>query len=142
VANRTTKFCLCGLITSLLLVGLVSGTPLRHAIQVAPPMLALLLVVAGLEWGRSAALPIFGFWLLIMGLIWAYLLGIARVITGHFTTVEIVLTVAIGAASLWGLLRAGMGRTSWPVRLAAMGVFLALQVCALWMSMQPAYSHR
>jgi hypothetical protein len=142
VTNRTTKFCLCALITSLLLVGMVSNTPLRHAIQVTPPFLALVIVMCGVEWGRSAALSIFGFWLLVMALIWAYLLGIAHVITGQFTTAEIVLTVAIGVSSLWGLVRSGMGRTNWVARIAAMGIFLVLQAGALWVSMQPAYSHR
>jgi len=36
-------------------------------------------------------------------LIWLFLLGWVRVISGHFSPIEIVLTIIIGAASLVGL---------------------------------------
>ena len=48
-------------------------------------------------------IPILAFWLFIMLLIWLYLLGIARVVTGHFTPAEVSLTVVIGLACVVGL---------------------------------------
>jgi hypothetical protein len=49
-------------------------------------------------------LPLFTFWLFVMGGIWLFLLGIAPVFTGRFAPIEIVLTVVIGLASAVGLI--------------------------------------
>ncbi len=38
-----------------------------------------------------------------MILIWLYLLGIARILTGHFAPIEIVMTIIVGLASLIGV---------------------------------------
>jgi hypothetical protein len=51
-------------------------------------------------WGIYAALPIFVFWLFIMTLIWLFLLGMASAVRGHFTVVEIILRLLIGASSI------------------------------------------
>src|SRR5689334_19644652 len=66
---------LIGVAVALLLVGVVSGTIIRHVIQVAPVVLAALIVFAGRPWSRFAAIAVFLFWLLIMLLIWLFLLG-------------------------------------------------------------------
>src|SRR5688500_18011654 len=65
-----------GIIAGLLGVGLVSGTLVRHAIQVTPAAVALALVVAGSRFGRAAALPILTFWAGLMAVIWLFLLGL------------------------------------------------------------------
>ena len=56
--NRTVSYCLLGMVVSLLLVGLVSGTPIRHVIQVTPACVIAAAVWRGLTWSRAAALPI------------------------------------------------------------------------------------
>src|SRR2546425_875969 len=94
------------LIGSLLLVGLVSPPPVRHVIQAAPACVVLLLAARRTAWARFAVLPIYVVWLALMVCIWLFLLGIARVISGHFTPVEVVLTLAIGASCVAGLLGA------------------------------------
>jgi hypothetical protein len=98
------RSCMIGLIIGLLLVGYVSGTPLRHVVQVLPACVALLLLRRGPSWSPYAALPIFFFWLLLMALIWLHLFGVAHAITGHFSWIEIVLTVFIALWSLFGML--------------------------------------
>lgn len=131
-------------IVSLLLVGVVSHTPVRHAVQVAPVAIVLGLALARPGWARFAAVAVLVFWLLIMVLIWLYLAGIAHIISGHFTVVEVALTLVIGVASAGGLVaafRAG-DSSGWPVRLAAFTAAAALQVGAMWLSLQPMLATR
>ena|SRR5438128_491591 len=70
---------------SLLCVGVVSHTFIRHVLQVIPPVIALLLAARGSTVAASAAAPILTFWLGVMVNIWMFLLGIARIFTGTFT---------------------------------------------------------
>jgi hypothetical protein len=133
-----------GLIVALLLVGAESGTMVRHLVQLTPAMLALALVLLHSPFGRAAALPILPFWLALMVTIWRYLLGFTRIIGGQFTTLEIVLTVAIALACVIGL--AGGARPTASLsrahRAVTATVFGALQLAALWASMQPFASGR
>ena len=83
----------------------------------------------------------FVFWLGIMVLIWLYLLGWARIVTGQFSATEIAMTIVVGAASLPGILFAARGwrfATGAPLFVAG----LALQVGAFWISLQPAIATR
>ncbi len=78
-------------------------------------------------------------WLAIMIAIWLFLLGWARILTGHFSPVEIAMTLIVGAGCLCGI---GVGfRWRTTVRPAtAFGVaalFAALQVLALRLSLLP-----
>jgi len=84
-------------------VGLASNLVLRHIVQTAPLWVA---VVLGFRRSHAApwvALPFFLFWLLLMALIWAYLLGISTFFSGHFSPVEIAMTFIVGAASMVGI---------------------------------------
>ena len=126
------------LAVSLLIVGVVSQTLLRHIVQVTPLILAL--IVAGRSpAGASAAAPLFAFWLLVMLGIWSFLLGIARVFPGRFTLPEIALTIVIAIASLAGLVAAYRRGTTaaMPKRIATIAVFAFLQYAAMWISTQP-----
>jgi hypothetical protein len=142
--GKRVSLCLLAVVVSLLLVGLVSGTPLRHVIQVAPGAILLLLLFTPLAWTSDAALAIFGFWLVIMTLIWLWLLGIARIVTGTFTPVEIALTIVIGGASAVGLVAAARARprSAWRVRLGAFLAAALLQVGTVWLSVQPSFATR
>jgi hypothetical protein len=129
---------LVGLIAALLAVGVASGTVLRHVVQVAPAAVALGLVWRGSTIGRAATLPILTFWLGLMVTIWLFLLDVVRLINGRFTTTEIILTVAIGAACAIGL-RGGVRPTAgasvaW--RLVVALLFAVAQLGALVLSMQ------
>jgi hypothetical protein len=131
---------LAGVIAALLAVGVESGTPIRHVVQVSAAALALLLAGLRSPIGRAAALPVLTVWLGVMVAIWLHLLGIASVVRGRFTTTEIALTIAIAAACALGLVGGPRptGGVSTGRRLAVGVAFAAAQMLALWASMQPA----
>jgi len=134
---RGTASWLLGLIVSLMIVGWVSHTPIRHLVQVSPCLLALFFLWRGYKWAPISVLPLFAVWFVLMTFIWLFLLGIARVLTGHFTPTEIVLTIIIGICCLGGFstaLRDYRGR-SIVTPLLVFVVFLALQAAAVWLSM-------
>jgi len=86
----------------------------------------------------------FLFWLVLMSLIWLYLLGIARVISGHFSPIEIAMTILVGAAAIVGI--AMFARVKWSLSGAAgLGLFLLVAV-AQWvcfrLSFLPAIANR
>jgi hypothetical protein len=106
---------------------------------VPPAGVALVLVAAHSPCGPAAALPILPFWIALMLTIWRYLLGMTRIVGGQFTTVEIVLTAIIAIACLTGL--SGGPRPTANLssarRATTACAFGALQLAALWASMQP-----
>jgi hypothetical protein len=136
--------CLGSVALSLFLVGIVSGTLIRHVIQILPVVLALIVVKRQSAWGVYAALPIFIFWIFIMMLIWLFLLGIARIVTGHFTIVEIILTILIGLSGIWGIVTVIRYR---PNAQFVRGVlvfvlFTVLQIIAMWISFKRPFVTR
>lgn len=126
------------------LVGVVSQTMIRHLVQIIPLILALALSARRSALSSVAAVPLFAFWFLIMGGIWLFLLGIARVFSGTFSPIEITLTLIIGAASVIGLVVAYRQGTSIPLtmRLGTIIVFAVLQFAAMWLSVQPFVATR
>jgi hypothetical protein len=115
------------LIVALLAVGVVSRTVMRHVVQVIPATLVLILLVRQSWLAQSAAAPICTFWLGVVINIWLFVLGIARIFSGTFSTVEIVLTMVIALASglgILGIVRSGtrLGLASRLVTAAAFGI--------------------
>ena len=106
VRGRGVWASLAAMAIALLLVGMVSHTLLRHVIQITPLAAALAVAARRPALGVPAAVPLFTFWLFVMGGIWLFLLGIAPVFTGRFSPVEIILTIVIGLASVGGLVAA------------------------------------
>lgn len=129
---------------ALIVVGVVSHTLLRHFIQIAPLVVALGLLAWRSAWGVSAAAPLFAFWFLIMGAIWLFLFGVARIVSGTFTPAEVTLTVIIGVACLLGLSTAYRRGTTLALRarLGTIAVFAVLQFAAMWLSVQPFVASR
>jgi hypothetical protein len=142
-AQKVAAVSLVAITVSLLTVGLVSSPPtlFRHIVQVSPIVLVLIAVWRGIPSWAFAAIPIFLFWQLIMILIWLYLLGIARIVSGNFSPAEIILTIVIGIASLTGLVAAARSvrRTDWLRGCAFFVIAAGLQVGALWMSRKDAF---
>src|SRR5712664_1788018 len=87
-SGRMVPVWLAVLAGALVVVGIVSDTLLRHIIQIAPLVVASSLP-RRYAWSVSAAAPLFAFWFLVMGAIWLFLFGVARIFTGTFTTAEI-----------------------------------------------------
>ena len=136
--------CLAGLAIALIVVGIVSGTILRHSVQIVPVVAAAIVVIKRPSAGAYAALPIFVFWTLIVVLIWLFLLGVSRIANGHYTIAEIISTFVMAASCVFGAVRAvQIGRPS-PIgwRIAMFIGFAALQLLAMWISFTPSIANR
>lgn len=131
------------MIVALMVVGVVSHGTLRHIVQTAPLWVVILLGTRRSELSKWAALPCFVFWLLLMIAIWLYLLGLARIVSGTFSTTEIVMTVIVGLAALAGIANAIRMKTGTAPVLAVVFVLLlaALQIGAFWLSLKPGIAH-
>ena len=128
--------CLLGIVLPLLVVGIVSGTVCRHCIQLAPVVFVLIITIRRIGWSPYAALPLFSLWLVLMVLIWLYLLNIAKVISGHFTPVEIIMTIVIGLFCVWGIIASlrSTVKLRLLMKVLIFLLFLGVQLSALWMS--------
>jgi hypothetical protein len=141
---RTVGFCCAAIIAALYVVGLVSGTELRHAVQTAPIWIGVALGLRRSAFARWFALPFFLFWLLVAVLIWLFLLGIARIVSGHFTPTEVAMTIVMAVASVIGIVSALTSRKRTGA-LAAIGLFVvgaALQFVAFRISVLPGIANR
>jgi hypothetical protein len=79
-----------------------------------------------------------------MAVIWCYLLGISHWINGHFSGIEIAMTVIVGLASLAGIVSFARFRSSLSPAVAAV-LFIglgAVQVACFRISFSPAIVHR
>jgi hypothetical protein len=127
------------MIAALLVVGAVSHGVIRHIVQTIPLWIAIALSIRHSGLAKWAALPCFVFWLLLMTLIWLYLLGWARIITGTFSPTEVVMTLIVGVASLTGIAIAVCTRSGvrpWSA-VATVILVAALQIAALRVSLLP-----
>jgi hypothetical protein len=135
-ARRMVVGCLIGLALALLLVGLVSGTVLRHIVQIVPIMVVLAVVRRRPDWGAYAAIPIFLFWTFIVTMIWLFLLGLSRIANGHYTSIEVISTFFMMAFSIAGGVKCVQLGRSLPAagRTLAFFLFAGMQVAAMWVS--------
>ncbi len=113
-SDRLIVGCLLTIFAALLVVGVVSDGVVRHLVQTGAVWLAVGLALRPSPAARWAALPIFLFWLLVMVLIWLYLLGLARIVTGHYSPIEVVMTLVVGLACVAGAAIALVVRTPTP----------------------------
>ena len=137
--------CSLAIIAALVLgVGLATNLVLRHLVQTAPFWIC---VVLGFRRSRAtywAGLPLFLFWLILMVLIWTFLLGISHVVSGHFSPIEIVMTLVVGASSVVGMGSLIRSKLSFPPALAA-AVFVIMaifQLICFRLSLLPSIAHR
>jgi len=129
---------------ALVLVGLVSKTLPTHLVQISPLLLVLVIYLFIPRLGAIAATSVLSFWLVTMGAIWLFLLGISHFLSGRFSPTEILLTVVIGMASLVGLIAAYRRREGGTIITAILTIILSsgLQSFALWLSYQPIVRRR
>ena len=142
--QRVVSVCLAGLAVALLVVGFVSGTFLRHAVQILPIIVAAGVLMRRPDWGAYAAAPIFLFWIFIVLLIWRFLLGLSQIASGHYTAIEIVSTVFMAGFSVAGIAKSiQLGETLRPTgRALAVSLFGVLQVAAMWVSFLKPIANR
>lgn len=136
--------CLFIILALVLGVGLASNLLLRHIVQTAPLWVAVALGFRRSHAAPWVALPFFLFWLLLMALIWAYLLGISTFFSGKFSPVEIAMTFVVGAASIVGIICFFAFKSDLS-RVAGIGLFVMMAVIQ-WgcfrLSFVPAIAHR
>src|ERR1700733_1511911 len=97
-ASKWIACCSLAVLAALYVVGAVSNGSLRHEVQTLPLWFPIVLGFKRREIAKWCALPCLVFWLAIMVLIWLFLLGWARVVSGHFSPVEITVTIVVGVA--------------------------------------------
>ena len=142
--SRITAVCAAAIIAALYVVGLVSGTSLRHVVQTAPLWLAVVLGWRRSPSARWIALPFFLFWLTIMVLIWTFLLGWSHFLSGHFSPAETAMTIVIGVAAAAGIVQTvcEQGGRSVVGAAAEFLVGAALQAAAFRISLLPGIATR
>jgi len=125
---------------ALLIVGGVSGEIARHTLQALPLAPAAILGLGGRRAAKWAGLPVFFFWFAIMALIWLYLLGISRIVTGTYSPVETAMTVVIGLACAIGFVACHFVKDKGkPVVLVVCLVLFGLQVAVMAASMRAPF---
>lgn len=132
------------IIAALLVVGVVADELLRHIVQTAPVWIPVALAVRRSGWSKWAALPCAVFWLLLMGAIWLYLLGWARLISGTFSPTEVAMTIIVGLGAVAAIVAALSMRTRIKA-LPAVGVVVLIavvQLVAVRVSFLPQIAHR
>ena len=142
--SRWIAVCCGAMIAAFYVVGLVSGTELRHFVQTLPLWLGVILGIRRIQVTRWLAMPMFLFWLFVMVLIWLFLLGWAHVVSGHFSPIEIFMTLVIGIASVLGVTFCvrDRGRAKPTVVMAAVLIGAVLQLIAFQVSLLPEIARR
>lgn|SRR5690349_5859759 len=134
------------ILVALYIVGAVSVPPgsLRHEVQTLPLWIPIVLGYRGSPYAKWTALPCFVFWFAIMIAIWLFLLGWARIITGHFFPTEVAMTIVIGIASFVGLVAIARWRAAVRLPIAAIAIVAsaALQLLAFRVSLFPYIAQR
>lgn len=134
--QRIVRGCLIGLTVALLLVGVVSGTVLRHVVQSVPILIGLAVLARRPDWGAYTAIPIFAFWALIVTLIWLFLLGLSPIASGRYTATEVILTFVMIGCSIVGITKSvRLGRSLPPLaKVLTFFAFAGVQFGAMWLS--------
>jgi hypothetical protein len=142
-ASRVLAFCALILIAALYVVGVVSHGVLRHIVQTVPVWPIVILGFRDSPWSKWTALPCFFCWLLLMSLIWLFLLGWAKVISGTFSPIEIAMTVVVGVSSILGIVTAlcMQNRTGTAGAAVVCLLIFAVQVLSLKVSFLPGIAH-
>lgn len=136
---KAVAYCSLTILVALYIVGAVSNGSLRHEVQTLPLWVPIVLGFRQQPAAKWAAVPCFIIWFTLMTFIWLFLLGWARILSGHFSPTEVVLTVIVGAASVTGLGVSFRWPTNltWGKGLATAALLVVLQLAALRISFIP-----
>jgi hypothetical protein len=143
-SSRNIAVCCLTMILALWIVGIASGEILRHLIQTLPIWIGVILGFRNSQWTKSAALPFFIFWAVIMTLIWLFLLGWSRIVKGHYSPTEIAMTIVIGVAAFVGMIFCARMKTQIKF-IQAVAVFILTapaQYVAMYVSLLPQFRSR
>ena len=133
-------YCALAALLTLYVVGLVNNEVLRHAVQTLPLWFPIVMGLRQHEMAKWTALPCFLIWLMLMSVIWLFLMGWTKVISGSFTSIEVMLTLVIGGATIAGSIIAlrWHTRVTWTKALSVSAIFIVFQTVALRLSFLPA----
>jgi hypothetical protein len=142
--SKSIASCCLSVLIALYVVGAVSHGSLRHEVQTLPLWIPIVLGFRDRGLAKWFALPCLIFWLAIVVFIWLFLLGWARIVSGHFSPTEILMTLVIGAACLFGIVTSFRWRTRLrPVVVVATIILSAiLQLVAFRVSLLPYIAHQ
>jgi hypothetical protein len=137
-------YCSLTILVALYIVGAVSNGSLRHEVQTLPLWFPIVLGFRQSRLAKWAAVPCFIIWLVLMTFIWLFLLGWAKIISGHFSPIEIAMTLVVGFGCVVGLSVSFRWPTSlsWSRGLAFAALFAVLQLAALRISFIPYIARR
>jgi hypothetical protein len=141
--SKLINIYLIGIILALFVVGLDSGTLIRHIIQIIPIVITLILVARRIWWTTFASLAIFIFWFIVMCIIWMHLLNIAHIVHGQFTLTQIIMTIVMAVCGVLGAvssIRNTVRRNRLILSLMLI-LFLSIQFFAIWLSMRPSIAY-
>jgi hypothetical protein len=136
---KAVAFCSLTILVTLYIVGAVSNSSLRHEVQTLPLWVPIVLGFRQQPTAKWAAVPCFIIWLTLMTFIWLFLVDWVRILSGHFSRTEVVLTLVVGAASVTGLGVSFRWPTNlnWGKGLATAALLVVLQLAALRISFIP-----
>jgi hypothetical protein len=142
--SKWIALCCLAVLVALYVVGAVSHGVLRHVVQTLPLWFPIAFGFRGSKLAKWSALPCLIFWFGIMTLIWLFLMGQSHIASGHYSPVEIAMTLVVGAACLSGAgVAFGWRTTVRPLPAAAIVVlFFVLQLLAMRVSLLPSIAHR
>ncbi len=137
--------CSLAMMAALVLgVGVPGHMVVRHIVQTLPLWPAVILGFRRSRPAGWAGFPLFVFWAALMTLIWLHLLGVWHLITGHFTPLEIAMTIVVGIACGIGIaafvpLRSALSPPRAALVFFGLGV---LQIVCMRISFLPEIAHR
>lgn len=133
---KTIKLGVFGVIFSLLIVGVVSHTPIRHIIQLTP--LLIVVLFSKKPWMKYAAIAVLLFWLFIMSFIWLFLLGLSDIGRGTYSLTETIMTITIGISCVVGIISFFQIKSTSKTltNIGVLVIFLLLQIAMMWISFQ------
>ena len=138
--SKAVAYCALIALSALYAVGFVNSEVLRHSVQTLPLWFPIAMGWRNRETAKWAAVPCFIIWLMLMCVIWLFLLGWTNIISGHFSGIEIALTLVIGGSCIVGTIVALRWRTrvNWVKGLSMAALFAIFQMVALRLSFLPS----
>jgi hypothetical protein len=135
--------CCFALLVALMVVGVVAKEMVRHLIQSAPFWVGGWLALRRSRFTKWVVLGPFLLWVLIPVLIWLFLFGVARILTGTYSPIEIAMTVVMALAGVVGIGAALASRSgaSWWSSILAVVLGAAMAWGVLMLSFQPQVAH-
>jgi hypothetical protein len=137
--------CCFAILASLMAgVGFATGLVLCYVVHTLPLWIGIAFGIRRARLAGWIGLALFLFWWTLMVFICLYVLGIASILSGHFSPFEIAMTIIVGAASVTGSVIFTRIKSSLSPAMAVttFGVVAAAHWACFRTSFLPAIAHR